>query len=218
MGIVKKRSFWKKALFFLFLLVLLAGGGAFLGLWDVTAPLYRAGLLAASTEIGAMIDELDGVAVHYNGPISNVSGRNLAPDGYNLGQKYQCVEFVKRYYYEFYTHKMPDSYGNAKDFFDNSLADGAFNPKRGLTQYRNNSTAKPKKGDLLIFGPTAFNRYGHVAIVSGVADSEMGAALEFIQQNPGPGAPSRDKRAIGQNASGRWQVDDTRLLGWLRKE
>ena len=51
---------------------------------------------AAAQEAGDKVDELDGVAVYYNGRISNVSGRNTAPDGYNIGQKYQCVEFVTR--------------------------------------------------------------------------------------------------------------------------
>jgi hypothetical protein len=46
--------------------------------------------------VGQKIDSLNGVYVFYNGKVSNVSGRNKAPDGYNLGLKYQCVEFVKR--------------------------------------------------------------------------------------------------------------------------
>ncbi|MFA0963395.1 hypothetical protein AB9P05_16445 [Roseivirga sp. BDSF3-8] len=50
-----------------------------------------------------------------------VSGRNLTPDGYNLGLKYQCGEFMKRYYYLHLNHKMPDSYGHARDFFNPSL-------------------------------------------------------------------------------------------------
>ncbi len=54
---------------------------------------------ASSNDIGSIIDEFNGVAVYYNHNVGNVSGRNLAPDGYNLGLKYQCVEFVKRYYF-----------------------------------------------------------------------------------------------------------------------
>jgi len=48
--------------------------------------------------------------VYYNGSVGHVSGRNLVPDGYNPGLKYQCVEFVKRYYYQHLNHKIPDSY------------------------------------------------------------------------------------------------------------
>ena len=54
--------------------------------------------------VGQRIDSLNGVFVYYNGSVSNVSGRNKASDGYNLGMKYQCVEFVKRYYLEYLNH------------------------------------------------------------------------------------------------------------------
>lgn len=37
--------------------------------------------------------------------------------GYYYGYKWQCVEYIKRFYYEAKGHKMPDSYGNAKDFW-----------------------------------------------------------------------------------------------------
>ena len=55
--------------------------------------------------IGQKIDSLNGVYVFYNGNVSHVMGRNTTKDGYNLGLKYQCVEFVKRYYYEYFNHK-----------------------------------------------------------------------------------------------------------------
>lgn len=164
--------------------------------------------------VGDEVDSLDGVAVYYNGKVANVSGRNTGPDGYNLGLKYQCVEFVKRYYHDALDHKMPDPWGHARDFFNPALADGALNGKRGLVQYKNGGKSKPQKGDLLVFGPTRFNSYGHVAIVSEVKDAKM----EFIQQNPGPSAPSREKRALKYDGEAKtWRVDDGRLLGWLRK-
>ena len=70
-----------------------------------------------TVNVGDAIDNLNGVAVYHNGPTSNVLGRNTV-DGYNLGLKYQCVEFVKRYYYHHLHHKMPDSWGHAKSFFN----------------------------------------------------------------------------------------------------
>ncbi len=88
---------------------------------------------------GKIVDSLNGVYVYYNGSVSNVSGRNKSTDGYNIGLKYQCVEFVKRYYYEFLNHKMPDSYGHAVDFFDLTLHDSTYNSKRDLIQFTNNS-------------------------------------------------------------------------------
>jgi surface antigen len=162
--------------------------------------------------IGEPIDSLNGVVVYYNGSVSNVSGRNLTADNYNIGQKYQCVEFVKRYYYEYYHHKMPDSYGHAKDFFDNSLEDGELNKKRALTQYRNPGQSQPKVGDLVIFGAHVSNRYGHVAIVSDVKESE----IEIIQQNPGKTKKSRINIPISFQ-DGLWHINNGRIVGWLRK-
>lgn len=164
-------------------------------------------------EIGQVIDRHNGVAVHYNGSVRNVSGRNLTPDGYNLGLKYQCVEFVKRYYYEHLNHKMPDSYGHAKDLFSKGVNDGAFNNRRGLRQFTNPSFSKPRPDDLLIYGPTPFNKYGHVAIISSVKEGE----IEIIQQNPGPFSHSRETIRLSKRGDF-WILEDVRILGWLRKE
>jgi len=162
--------------------------------------------------VGQEIDRLNGVAIYYNGGVGHSSGRNLAPDGYNLGIKYQCVEFVKRYYYERLNHKMPDAYGHAKQFFDPALEDGAHNRRRDLLQYTNGSESKPRSDDLLVFGPSLLNRYGHVAIVSTVTNSEV----EIVQQNPGPFGSSREKFSLVSEA-GRWRYRNSRILGWLRK-
>lgn len=165
-------------------------------------------------KIGQAVDSLNNVYVYYNGKIGNVSGRHLASDGYNLGLKYQCVEFVKRYYYEHLDHKMPNSYGHAKDFFDSSVADGDINPDRNLIQYKNpGGSSKPQANDLIVFDGTAFNKYGHVAIISEVFLYQ----LEIIQQNPGPSAPSRIKLDL-IHTNGRWIIDSKQVLGWLRKK
>ncbi len=163
--------------------------------------------------VGQRIDSLNGVYVYYNGGVDNVTGRNTTSDGYNLGLKYQCVEFVKRYYYEHLKHKMPDSYGHAKDFFDITLKDGQKNNKRDLIQYSNPSNTKPKVDDLLIFDGVIFNKYGHVAIISSVTERE----IEIIQQNPGPFSNSREKFLLNNN-SGIWEIENIRILGWFRKD
>ncbi len=166
-----------------------------------------------SDNIGDVVDEFNGVPVYYNHSVSNVSGRNLAPDGYNLGLKYQCVEFVKRYYYQYFNHKMPDSYGHAKSFFNHSVQDGKINKQRDLLQFTNGSALMPEVNDLIVFDSTAFNRYGHVAIISGVTENE----IEIIQQNPGPYAASREVFAIYKE-SNKYYIDKDNVLGWLRKK
>ena len=163
-------------------------------------------------EIGQKIDSLNGVAVYYNGGVGNVDGRSLAKDGYNLGLKYQCVEFVKRYYYEELNHKMPDTYGHAKDFFNSQVKDGKINKQRNLRQYKNPSKSKPKINDLVIYSGTTLNKYGHVSIISNVTENE----IEIIQQNPGPFGNSREKYDL-INENGKWIIKNDRILGWLRK-
>ena len=163
-------------------------------------------------EVGQKIDSLNGVSVYYNGGVGNVDGRALAEDGYNLGLKYQCVEFVKRYYYEELNHKMPDTYGHAKDFFNSQIKDGEINKQRNLNQFKNPSKSKPKINDLVVYSGTTLNKYGHVAIVSNVSENEV----EIIQQNPGPFGSSREKYELTKE-EGVWRIKNDRILGWLRK-
>ncbi len=59
----------------------------------VLLPLAALALYAAVTRIGPnpkhavgeQLDELNGVAIYYNGGVNTVQGRNLTQDGYNLG-------------------------------------------------------------------------------------------------------------------------------------
>ena len=155
------------------------------------------------------LDSLNGVSVYYNGGVLHHSGRNLTEDGYNLGLKYQCVEFIKRYYYEYYQHKMPDAQGNAVDFFDENIGDGELNVRRNLIQFSNNSSTKPKVGDILVFGG---NSLGHVAIISDVAETK----IEIIQQNAGPFGRTRVPFGLEKNNE-KWTIKNKRILGWLRK-
>ena len=165
-----------------------------------------------SLKVGDKVDSLNNVYVYYNSSVGNVSGRNTTADGYNLGLKYQCVEFVKRYYYEHLNHKMPNSYGHAKDFYVKGLPDGQLVKDRGLNQYSNPSSSKPQVNDLVVYDGTIFNKYGHVAIISKVTDSK----IEIIQQNPGSTGSSRETYKLSKT-NGKWKIGQERILGWLRK-
>lgn len=162
-------------------------------------------------QAGEVIDKLDGVAIFYNGGIHAAHGRNLTADGYNIGIRYQCVEFIKRYFMERYGHRMPDSYGHAKDFYDLRIPDGGLNLRRGMLQYANGGVSRPAAGDLVVFRPWLFNRYGHVAIVAAVSDN----AVEIVQQNPGPWGRSRVSYPLACKEN-RWIIKHQRVLGWLR--
>lgn len=160
-------------------------------------------------EIGDTLDVFNGVYVFYNKSMNNTSGRNVTGDGYNLGLKWQCVEFVKRYYYLQLSHKMPNSYGHAKDFFNTKIEDGALNTDRNLIQFINGSKSKPEVSDLLIFDGNLFNPYGHVAIISEVNENE----IEIVQQNVGKNP--RDHLPLNFH-NDVWSIRQSDVLGWLR--
>jgi len=160
--------------------------------------------------VGRVLDSYRAVPVYDNGLLFFRSyGKNYSKDGYYFGQKWQCVEFIKRFYYEAKGHKMPDVMGHAKSFFDEDLPDGAFNPRRGLVQYHNGSTNKPCADDLMVFTDT---RYGHVVIVTEVA----GNSLEVIQQNILSGTRRRFSLVA---SNGHYFVTAPRQpAGWLRQK
>jgi len=163
-------------------------------------------------EVGQPIDSLNNVIVFYNGGVDNVVQRNTK-NGYNLGLEYQCVEFVKRYYYEHLNHKMPDSYGHAKSFYDATILDGSYNKQRDLIQYTNPSKTKPQEGDLIVMKGTAYNSYGHVAIISKVTTNR----IEIIQQNAGPFSSPRETFEVTKTPLGKWKIKNSLVCGWLRK-
>jgi hypothetical protein len=158
----------------------------------------------------APLDSLDGVVVFYNGRVSRTEGRHLSEGGYNLGLKWQCVEFVKRYYFEVYHHSFPDSYGHAKDFFDPAVLPGNINPARNLRQFANGSSACPVKGDILVLGASRWNPYGHVAIVTDVKHDRV----MIIQQNAGPFGKTRTSLSL-EVENGLYKMPES-VLGWLR--
>jgi len=165
----------------------------------------------SSGKEGQVIDTYKGVNVYYNGSVKNLFGRNTTKDGYNLGLKYQCVEFGKRFFYQAYNHKMPNAGGNAADFFNSGLGHGEFNAGRGMYQFRNGQNEKPRKDDMGIIGPSRDNKFGHLFIITNVDES----GVDFIQQNPGSQNPSRGKYELIYS-DGNWTIKAPNLVGWLR--
>ena len=163
-----------------------------------------------SPRIGEVIDSYNGINVYYNGDQNNVFGRNVTYDNYNLGLKYQCVEFVKRFYYIHYGHKMPYTYGHAKDLFNESLPDRKYNPQRGLYQFINGSVYRPLPGDILVFDANPTNPYGHAGIVTLSKDNR----LEIIHQNVGQA--TRELLFVTE-IEDRFFVAAPDIKGWMRK-
>jgi hypothetical protein len=150
------------------------------------------------TDCGDSIGSLNGVIVYFNsGGIMSCDGeRNLSVNGYSYGIKWQCVEFVRRYYYDYLDHEMPSRNGHASHYFRDAIASGSINSERNLLQYHNGDI-RPQKNDILVW-PGA---YGHVSIVTNVTDS----TVSTIAQNIGRDCIdilSLDVNRIGGGCSG----------------
>ncbi|MEM9821477.1 MAG: CHAP domain-containing protein [Bacteroidota bacterium] len=158
-----------------------------------------------TVKTGDVIDFYNGVPVYFNGNTFHTAGRHLSEDGYNYGLRWQCVEFVKRYYYDYLNHEMPDTYGHAKDFFLPQLRDGQYNWLRDLQQFRNGGTLPPQVDDIIVF---TGDEYGHVAIISKVEAEQ----IEIVQQNVG--IASRHQLKL-MNSKGRYYVMSKAVIGWL---
>lgn len=156
---------------------------------------------------GTVLDSFRGVPVYEHGPAVTASyGKHFAAGGYYFGQKWQCVEFVKRCYCDAKGHRMPSVWGQAMDFFDSEVEHGAVNEQRGLRQFRNGGADCPQVDDLLVFRTGSL---GHVAIVSRVEAEE----IEVVQQNSLGHPRARHPLTV---RDGRYTVGGgKRPAGWL---
>ena len=158
---------------------------------------------------GDSIGSHNGITAYYNDGFNSCGlGRHMSSDGYSYGFKWQCVEYIRRYYKDYYKHEM-SRWGNASDYFRNNLAHGAINTERNLIQYKNGHTEKPKEGDILVFQNIA-PPYGHVRLVTKV----NGSVINVIEQNTGTSCYS----TLGLSKNGNnWLISDE-CTGFLRKE
>jgi hypothetical protein len=141
--------------------------------------------LQEAATVGDVVDSWRGIPVRANGiPYNRSHGRHVGPDGYYYGRKWQCVEFVKRFYYDRHAHVFPDGMGHAKSFFDPDIPHGSLNPTRGLIQFINGYGEAPRVDDLLVWTE---GTYGHVAVVSKAG----GHFIEVVQQNVKEGSRMR---------------------------
>ncbi len=166
----------------------------------------------ATHEIGDTIDSYNNVTVYYNGwDYVKSHGLNFSKDGYCYGQKWQCVEFVIRYYDQVMHHRFPSNYGHARDFWNLGINQGGLDSTRGLYQYYNDDAEAPQVNDILVF---PFSKYGHVCIVTKIEHNQ----LEVIQQNIE--SKSRDIYDITYS-KGHFHVSNAngmnKPIGWLRK-
>ncbi len=161
-------------------------------------------------KIGDTLDLFNRVVIYYNGDnYTHSQGKNYSEDGYYYGQKGQCVEFVKRFYYEAIKHRMPNVWGHAISFYQKGLKDGGLNKDRNLLQYNDGSSMLPTFNDILVF---PISKFGHVAIVTNVKDNKV----YILQQNMG--YDSRDEaELINENGKISVVYKGKKAKCWLRK-
>jgi surface antigen len=194
------RKFFK--IFFLLLILLISVYFIFF------SKRYPLSVITHSLKVGDSVDAFNGVIVYNNGMDYPKSyGKHYSKDSFYYGKKWQCVEYIKRYYYDHLHFSMPDGMGNAKDFYDPQVNNGRLNKRRGLVQFRNDSISRPAVNDILVFG----GKYGHVAIVTKVNDNEIEVIQQNIYMTP------REKFPLKQ-VNGIYSVGERKKPnGWLRK-
>ncbi|MBN2411130.1 CHAP domain-containing protein [candidate division KSB1 bacterium] len=158
--------------------------------------------------IGDPVDSHLGIPVYYNGKnFSKSYGDHFSSDGYYYGQKWQCVEYVKRFYCQALSHKMPNVWGHARDFYDPTTNHAKMNDQRGLVQYQNGGNVKPAVNDLIVFTAP---RYGHVAIITSVNNK----SIEIIQQNVF--GKTRQRLKLIKRNNNYYVICSMQAAGWLR--
>ncbi|MBF0548600.1 MAG: CHAP domain-containing protein [Candidatus Riflebacteria bacterium] len=122
---------------------------------------------------GTPLGNFNNVEVYSNNQAPASQDVNLS-GGVETGLKWECPEFVNRYYKVIYnTNLRSKSKANASSYY--TLADTF-----GLSHYKNGESEIPKIGDILCFGGGKGGR-GHVAIVREV--SPQASAIYVTQQN-----------------------------------
>ncbi len=134
------------------------------------SPLIFVGIVMASSSFGQRLGTYDKTDIFSNGDDPfYYSGRSS-----KYGIEWQCVEFVQRYWGE--REWGPYNWGlNAFEMFGNKDNINFANV------YENGSSTAPVPGDILVFGKNEEWPWGHVALVTGVANGK----ITFVQQNVG---------------------------------
>lgn len=167
------------------------------------ASLLFANMLFASS-FDTQVGTFNGVIAYSNGTIGYVSNVYNTATGINTGMKWQCVEYVNRYYYTVYKLDLKSTgiYGNANHYYNNAASSG-------LNAYSNGGATAPQVGDIICSNGGS---YGHVAIIREVGTNYV----KVIQQNWSNDANDESKtltrsgNTIGDFGSG------YPVIGWLR--
>ncbi len=179
-------------------------------------------LLAGTQPWGTALGSFNGIVNYSDNPTTMPSPQPSSYiNGQYMGLEWECVEYVRRYYYSVYQLNLYNLGGpmDAWQFFGNAA-------NMHLTAYGEGGTVAPQVGDILCFNQTGTGR-GHVAIVRAVGST----TVTVIQQNvkngdTGPNGPdnsynfnySPTTHVVDVLSAGSSHLGSTFYCqGWLRK-
>jgi surface antigen len=149
---------------------------------------------------GTQVGEFSAVPAYSNGAVGNG-----VYDAY--GYRYQCVEYVNRFYVQMFAHKNMRGMGNAHDYYDNYQ-------QLELERFANGGPEPPQPGDILCSNG---GTYGHVAIVRAVTSN----SVRVIEQNWNNDYRDSSVALAMDNSGGNYTVANFSpsypVQGWLRK-
>jgi len=142
--------------------------------------------------------------------IGSYKGVPAYSNGANTGTgdgKYQCVEYVKRFYKE--AMKVDHNWkGDAVTYYTEA-------EEKGLIRYPNDNPVAPKPNDILVFGLSDSNGWGHVAIITEVGNDYVKIIEQNARRNDAYAKLTLEKDDLGNySISGRKQP----VEGWCRSE
>ncbi|MBI1766863.1 MAG: CHAP domain-containing protein [Bacteroidetes bacterium] len=166
---------------------------------------------ATKLPYGSLIDIFNSVEVRSNGNSNYCLYNNCLYNslyGTTTGMKWQCVEFVNRYYLQVYGKNIRISGTDAKDYYKTAL-------NRGLVAYPNGGTVQPQVGDILVSeGDGSPNNFGHVAIIGAVAADRVYVTQQNWFQNKNDVNATIPRN--GNNISPFFGNNSYKIKGWLR--
>lgn len=167
--------------------------------------------ISYADSFGTNLGNYNGVISYSNGSGGYVSNLYNYVNGTNTGMKWQCVEYVNRYYLIQKSLDIRIAGQNAVDYYPNASA-------RGLISYQNQGNTSPEIGDVLCFSGGNPN-YGHVAIIREIGSNY----LKVIQQNVSQTSNDANYNINMTVSGGQYNVSGSTIgsgyscQGWLRK-
>jgi glutathionylspermidine amidase/synthetase len=184
---------------------------------------------AGRTPFGTVLGHAPGGVPAYSSDYDSVDDRELPNrsafksmlDGVYMGHKWQCVEFARRWLYVNRGYVF-DDVAMAYDIF-RLRAVSLIGEDRDLPfqAFRNGCHRPPEPGALIIWNEGGwFERTGHVAVVTEVADGKVRVAEQNVTHSKWPdGCSWARELPLTRDQAGLYWVhctyNDTSILGWM---